>query len=113
MRTAVRIGTTVSRPTAVQRNRLMLAATTLATLQEEYAHSETEEVTEQIGGRSISGYDLNFRFLDLSNTALIRGFRTTTASCLVLCQAEDRELEDLAPVFRAITTSLLTDGAGR
>ena len=73
----------------------------------EYQDSESEAVSEQIGGHVVSGYDFNFFYLDFTSTALIRGFRTPTASCLVLCQAEDRELAELAPVFRAITTSLL------
>ncbi len=90
-----------------------LAATALATLKKEYASSEAKEVSEQISGQSISGYDLNFYFLDLTNTALIRAFRTATASCLVLCQAEDGEFEEVAPVFRAITTSLLGKNAQR
>jgi hypothetical protein len=88
-----------------------LAATALATLKGEYTDSEAEAVSELIGGQSISGYDMNFFYLDLTNTALIRCFRTATASCLVLCQAEDGEFEELAPVFRAITTSLLAEGA--
>lgn len=90
-----------------------LAATAVATLKEEYPDSEAEAVSEQIGGQSIRGYDLSFFYLDLTNTALIRSFCTSTASCLVLCQAEDGELEDLAPVFRAITTSLLAETTPR
>lgn len=86
-----------------------LANAALKTLQAEYPDSEAEPVSEQIGGRSISGYDLNFFYLDFTNTAAIRGFRTASASCLVLCQAEDREFVELAPVFRAITTSLLAE----
>jgi hypothetical protein len=84
-----------------------LAATALRALKAEYPDAEAEPASEQINGRSIRGYDLNFFWLDLTNTALIRAFRTAGASCLVLCQAEDREFEQLAPVFRAITTSLL------
>jgi hypothetical protein len=87
-----------------------LAATALATLQAEYEHSEAEEASEQIGGKSLGGYDVHFFYLDLTNTALIRGFRTANASCLLLCQAEDHEFERLAPVFQAITTSLLAEG---
>jgi hypothetical protein len=66
-------------------------------------------VSERIGGEQIGGYDLNFFYLDLTNTALIRSFRTADASCLVLCQAEDRDFAEVGPVFRAITTSLLAD----
>ena len=54
-----------------------------------------------------AGYDFNFFYLDFTNTAVIRAFRTPRATCLLLCQAEDREFECWAAVFRAITTSLL------
>ena len=84
-----------------------LAAAALRTLQAEYADSEAEAILEDIGQQSIAGYDLSFFYLDFTNTALVRGFRTASATCLVLCQAEDREFERVAPVFRAITTSLL------
>ncbi len=85
-----------------------LAVAALRTLKAEYEDTEAEVASEQIGGRPLSGYDLNFFYLDFTNTALIRSFRTPEATCLVLCQAEDREFEALAPVFRAITTSLLS-----
>jgi hypothetical protein len=87
-----------------------LANQALETLKAEYADAEVAEVSEQIGEQPVSGYDLNFFYLDLTNTALIRGFRTASASCLILCQAEDREFERVGPVFRAITTSLLNKG---
>jgi hypothetical protein len=85
-----------------------LTTAALEALKSEYADSESEAVSEQVSGRTLEGYDLNFFYLDLTNTALIRGFRTPTASCLLLCQAEDREFDELAPVFRAITTSLVS-----
>jgi hypothetical protein len=95
---------------AIETDPNQLAIAALAALRAEYQDSESEAVSEQIGGQMVSGYDLNFFYLDFTSTALIRGFRTPTASCLVLCQAEDRELAELAPVFRAITTSLLANG---
>jgi hypothetical protein len=85
-----------------------LSRAALAALKEEYQDSDAEPVTEQLGDQSIDGFDFRFIWLDLINTASIRGFRTPTASCLVLCQAEDREYQQLALVFRAITTSLLS-----
>ncbi len=84
-----------------------LAAAALEALQIEYPDSESEAVTERIGGQSIEGYDFHFFYLDFVSTAAIRGLRTANASCLVLCQAEDREYDELGVVFRAITTSLL------
>jgi hypothetical protein len=89
-----------------------LASEALATLAAEYEETESEAVSEQIGGQAVSGYDLSFFYLDLTNTALIRAFRAAGATCLVLCQAEDREYEHVGAVFRAITTSLLTNDAG-
>ncbi len=84
-----------------------LAATALEALQAEYRDSEYEPVCEEIAGQPTSGYDFNFFYLDFTNTALVRAFRTGDATCLVLCQAEDREYEQFEPIFRAITTSLL------
>lgn len=84
-----------------------LAATALEALKTEYDGVESEAVNEQIAGQEVSGYDANFFYLDLTNTALIRGVRVPGANCLVLCQAEDRELQQIDGVFRAITTSLL------
>ncbi len=89
-----------------------LAEAALEALQVEYQDSESEAVTERIGGQSIDGYDFHFFYLDFVSTAAIRGFRTTNASCLVLCQAEDREFDELGVVFRAITTSLLACDEG-
>jgi hypothetical protein len=91
----------------VQTDPSELAATALRTLKSEYQDSEAEPVHEQIGQQTIDGYDLSFFYLDFTNTALVRGFRLPSASCLVLCQAEDHELEAVGPVFRAITASLL------
>jgi hypothetical protein len=85
-----------------------LAAAALAALKEEYTDFDAEPVTEYVGQRPIVGFDFRFFYLDFVNTAVIRGFRTEAASCLVLCQAEDREFDELAAVFRAITTSLLS-----
>lgn len=84
-----------------------LASAALEALQAEYPQSEVETVTDRLADQMIGGYDFHFFYLDFVNTALIRGFRTPSASCLVLCQAEDREFVELGPVFRAITTSLL------
>jgi len=85
-----------------------LALTALDALRAEYPAAESEPASEQILDQTASGYDVSFFYLDFVNTATIRTLRTPVATCLVLCQAEDREYEALAPVFRAITTSLLT-----
>ncbi len=88
-----------------------LAAAALDALKAEYDDSEAEPVVEQLGPQEVRGYDLNFFYLDFTNTAVVRSFRIPDATCLVLCQAEDREYVQAGPVFRAITTSLLMAAA--
>ncbi len=86
-----------------------LAAEALSAIKAEYEGAEAEPASEEIASQALRGFDVNFFYLDLTNTALIRSFRTPTATCLVLCQAEDRELVTAGPVFRAMTTSLLSE----
>jgi len=84
-----------------------MALTAMRAIKQEYEQVEAEPVSETIAGQAVSGYDLNFYCLDLTNTALVRGFRTKRGGCVVVCQAEDRDFTQVEPVFRAITTSLL------
>jgi hypothetical protein len=84
-----------------------LAGAALRAMQQEYEQLDAESVLETVGGRELVGFDLNFYCLDLTNTAMLRAFSTPAASCLILCQAEDREFAEVETVFRAITQSLL------
>jgi hypothetical protein len=84
---------------------LTLAA--LQAMKQEYEDFEAEPASEMIAGTELNGFDMNFYCLDLTNTAFVRGFRTRRASCVVLCQAEDRDYGGVERVFWAITTSLL------
>lgn len=83
------------------------ADTALAALRKVYEELDAEPVSEVIGELELLGFDANFYCLDLTNTAYIRAFQTPDASYLILCQAEDRELAEIDPVFRAMTTSLI------
>jgi hypothetical protein len=85
-----------------------LAQAALEALQAEYQDAESEPVSEELAGQLASGYDLRFFYLDFVNVAAIRAFHMRHATGLVLCQAEDREYDELRPVFQAITTSLLS-----
>ncbi|HVW36950.1 MAG TPA: hypothetical protein VHB99_06580, partial [Pirellulales bacterium] len=67
-----------------------------------------EAVVETIAGQELLGWDMNFYCLDLTNTAQVRGFGTDEATYLIFCQADDREFEEVEPVFAAITRSLLS-----
>ena len=84
-----------------------LAKTALKAMRKEYDELDSEPVREAVGGHELLGYDLNFYCLDLTNTALVRAFRTPAASYLILCQADDREFQQIEAVFRAITASLV------
>lgn len=87
-----------------------LVASAVAAMQEEYGDMDVENVTQQIEDQELTGMDVNFFCLDLTNTAKIRAMRRAgLGSCTILFQAEDRELARIEPVFWAITTSLLRE----
>jgi hypothetical protein len=86
-----------------------LARTALAAMQNEYDDLDSDPVQEEISGVELVGFDLNFYCLDLTNTAKIRAGTNDEAVFLVICQAEDREFEEAAGAFQAMTASLLAD----
>jgi hypothetical protein len=86
-----------------------LAKAAVDVMQEEYEGLEIEEVRETLDRRELVGYDLNFFFLDLTNTARIRCLRTHSATYSIFCQGEDREFDRHESIFRAMTASLLEE----
>ena len=86
-----------------------VADAALETMKQVYADLDAEAVRETVAGVDLLGYDVNFYCLDLTNTALVRAGRTPRAAFLILCQAEDREFDQVENVFRAITQSLLVE----
>jgi hypothetical protein len=84
-----------------------LLAEVVGAMQQEYESLETEEVTERVGQFDAAGRDMNFYCLDLIVSARARCFRAGKRVLLVLYQAEQREFDELEPVFRAITLSLV------
>ncbi|MCH8923333.1 MAG: hypothetical protein IIA67_09335 [Planctomycetes bacterium] len=84
-----------------------LAAEALEAMGEEYEHLESLEVSETIAEDRLIGYDLNFFYLDITNTAKIRCVRRPAATYAIFCQAEDREFDRIGEVFQAMTVSLL------
>ncbi|MBN1590248.1 MAG: hypothetical protein JW888_12105 [Pirellulales bacterium] len=78
-------------------------------MREEYKEIEGEMVCEEIEGHQLIGQDINFYCLDLTNTAWIRSVRTDQATYTILCQAEDREFDQIGDVFRAMITSFLAN----
>lgn len=86
-----------------------LADEILRTIREDYEDVECVPVSEQIQQTPTAGYNLQFYCLDFVVEAHIRGFRLGHRTCALLCQAEDREFEQLLDVFLAMTTSLLSE----
>lgn len=84
-----------------------LADEVLRSMQQEYDSLESEPVTEQIGPVEAVGYDMEFYVLDFVASAKVRAFRHQDRTYLVLAQAETRDFDKLADVFRAITLSLV------
>jgi hypothetical protein len=90
-----------------------LADTVLEVMRQEYPGLESDEVqAELIGGRPALGYDLNFWYLDLTNTASVRVISTNAARYLVFWQSGDQELSRVEPVFEAMTQSVLRESPG-
>jgi hypothetical protein len=70
----------------------------------EYQDLEEEEVLQP--DDADYGYNLDFYCLDLVVTTQIRGALLPGLAVVWQCQAESREFEECAMVFRAITTTL-------
>ena len=79
----------------------------LSALRSVYKEIEVEPAQDTLEDREIEGFNVNFYCLDFTNTSWLRGFKTPGATYLLLCQAEDRELERVGPVFRAMLASML------
>jgi hypothetical protein len=81
----------------------------LETLREEYPDLEEDPFEEVVNKRLVSGYDVVFFALDLSNTARIRSFRTLSRTILIYGQwadLVDAEVSDLADIIiRAVEDS--------
>jgi hypothetical protein len=86
----------------------------LAAMQREYNDVESTFVSETLHPSTVAeGYDLLFFYLDLIVECRLRSFTFHDKTFLLITQAEEREYQQLEPVFRAITTSLVRDLAQR
>ena len=84
----------------------LVAQTVLEALQADYPGLEADEVVESVCGLPALGHDIRFFSLDLTNTCGTRAFRADTGTVLVMWQANDLELDEAGPVFRAMRASL-------
>lgn len=78
----------------------------LATFRAEYRDIEVAPASETVEMHDLAGYDINFFYLDLTVTIWLRAFRAAGGVFLLICQAEDSELERVGPVFHAMLVSL-------
>lgn len=85
----------------------LLASAVVDQMRDEYQELDCEPGEWAVWGHTLPGFDLNFYCLDLTNTAQIRTLTTPDAIYLILCQADDREWDAVAPVFDAMTTSFV------
>jgi hypothetical protein len=83
--------------------------TVLDTLRSDYPELEAEEVRETIAGQSAVGHDIQFFSLDLTNTCCTRVLTCEMGTLLAMWQADDLELAEVEPIFRAICASLRVD----
>ena len=82
-----------------------LAEAAVGAMRAEYSGLEHESTYQLVSGYKVHGFDLAFYYLDLTNSAFVRSFRTPVATYVLFYQAEDRELRQIERVFEAITRS--------
>jgi hypothetical protein len=83
-----------------------MAVSALEAMRSEYPDLEAEMRLDRLAGQPAVGHDMSFFNLDLTNTCWTRAFTCDAGTVLVLCQANDLDLEEYEGVLRAICTSL-------
>jgi hypothetical protein len=89
---------------------LELASEALKTMRAEYAELEADSITERIEEHDVIGFEMRFYYLDFVVMARVLSLRVGERTLVLLCQAEDRDYESLAPVFQAMLVSILRSG---
>jgi hypothetical protein len=84
-----------------------LIAQVLESMEDEYEGVESSAIVDRFDDVESTGCDMLFYCLDLVVNSRAFSARARGKTLLILWQAEDREFEELEPVFRAITTSVL------
>ena len=84
----------------------LVAETVLEALRADYPDLEADDALQSLAGQPAIGHDIHFFSLDLTNTCCTRVFYSDTGTVLAMWQANDLELEQVEPVFRAILSSL-------
>ena len=84
-----------------------LAKKALDALLSEYDRVDHTPVERIIGKYKLVGYEMDFIYFDLVNTALILSFSTGDRTFAIYWQSDDRQLDTCEDVFEAITFTLL------
>jgi hypothetical protein len=79
------------------------------TMAAEYEGLEAFAAAEEVADLSLLGYDMDFYCLDFVISANVRAARVGQRVYVISCQAETREFDELSPVFKAMTISLLRE----
>lgn len=83
-----------------------IAEAALDAFRQEYEDLDIYESDDNICDEDAVAWDLEFRAMEVYNSAWVRTFQTDQFSALVLYQANDLELEDTADTMRGMTRSL-------
>jgi hypothetical protein len=92
---------------SVRRDSDGLVDEALSVMGEEYENLETTPCTTQFGDVQAGGHEIYFYHLDLLVHCRIVAAPLGEQTALLLWQAEDRDFDELEPVFRAMATTLL------
>ena len=84
-----------------------LAKAAIEALRGEYAEIEVDDANETLAGYDLVGFDINFYYVDLTNSASVRALRADRSTFTIFYQAEDREFDKLLDVFRAMAIDFL------
>jgi hypothetical protein len=86
-----------------------VAEAALEALRSDYPGLEADARVDSLAGQMAVGHDINFISLDLTNTCWTRSLYSGGRTVLVLCQANDLEMDRYGPVLRAICSSLAVE----
>lgn len=78
----------------------------LAALREEYPNLDATPAVETIDGHAAIGHDVEFISLDMTNSCIIRCFRTPRRTVFILAQWSDLEEDEPADALAILRKSL-------
>jgi len=82
------------------------AAAALGAMREEYPDLDSAPVLESINGHAATGHDIEFMAMDMTNSAIIRCFRTSLQTILAFGQWSDLGADELGDRVRDIVHSI-------